>query len=143
MKKLNLPRLNEVTIAGRLTKDVELRYTPSGTATATVTIANDRSWRDNEGNWQKATNFLRVVLWTKTAEWAAENLEKGSPVIVQGRIQTRSWKTQDGENRSITEIVASRLQSLEREYDKNQETNNYNNQDQNKEEEENLDDIPF
>jgi len=142
-KKLNLPRINQVTISGRLTRDVDLRYTPSGTATTNITVANDRSWRDSDGNWQNATNFLRVVLWTKTAEWAAENLKKGSPVIVQGRIQTRSWQNQDGDNRSITEIVASRLQALERDYDPNQTPNNKQKFEENEEEENIDDDIPF
>ncbi len=145
-KKLNLPRINEVTISGRLTRDVDLRYTPSGTPTTNITVANDRSWRDSDGNWQSATNFLRVVLWTKTAEWATENLGKGSPVIVQGRMQTRSWQNKDGDNRSITEIVAYRIQPLEREYNPNQpQKSNNNNKDlKENEEEENIDDdIPF
>ncbi|MCK4358909.1 MAG: single-stranded DNA-binding protein [Candidatus Cloacimonetes bacterium] len=121
-KKLSFPRVNYVIISGRLTRDVELRYTPSGTPTANIGIASDRSYRDSDGNWQQETSFLRVVAWTRQAEWAAENLKKGSPVIIEGRIQSRNWQDKDDKPRTTVEIVASRIQRLEREFEEGEES---------------------
>ncbi|MEA2103389.1 MAG: single-stranded DNA-binding protein [Candidatus Cloacimonadota bacterium] len=120
MKKLNLPRINNVMVSGRLTRDVDLRYTPSGTPVADIGIANDRSYKDSDGNWQNDTNFFQIVAWTKTAEYAAEQLKKGSPVIVEGRLEWSKWQDNDGNKRTTIKIVASRIQRLEREYDPQQ-----------------------
>lgn len=145
-KKLSFPRVNYVIISGRLTRDVELRYTPSGTPTANIGIASDRNYRDSDGNWQQETSFLRVVAWTKQAEWAAENLKKGSPVIIEGRIRARNWQDKDDKARTTVEIVASRIQRLERELEEveegpsNSETAKEN---KSKEDEQTEDDIPF
>ena len=145
-KKLSFPRVNYVIISGRLTRDVELRYTPSGTPTANIGIASDRNYRDSDGNWQQETSFLRVVAWTKQAEWAAENLKKGSPVIVEGRIQSRNWQDKDDKPRTTVEIVASRIQRLERELEEGEEgpsNSETAKENKSKEDEQTEDDIPF
>jgi len=116
-KKLNLPKINSVIVSGRLTRDVDLRYTASGTPVATIGIANDRAYRDSDGNWQNETNFFRVTAWTKLAERASENFKKGSPVIVEGRLSWKSWQDKDDNKRTAVEIVASRILNLEREVD--------------------------
>ena len=145
-KKLSFPRVNYVIISGRLTRDVELRYTPSGTPTANIGIASDRSYRDSDGNWQQETSFLRVVAWTRQAEWAAENLKKGSPVIIEGRIQSRNWQDKDDKPRTTVEIVASRIQRLEREFEEGEEgpsNSETAKENESKEDEQKEDDIPF
>ena len=145
-KKLNLPRINYVIISGRLTRDVELRYTPSGTPTANIGIASDRGYRDSSGNWQQETSFLRVVAWTRNAEWAAENLKKGSPVIVEGRISARNWQDKDDKPRTTVEIISSRIQRLEREFEEGEESPSSPETLKEKESKENVskeDDIPF
>lgn len=145
-KKLSFPRVNYVIISGRLTRDVELRYTPSGTPTANIGIASDRSYRDSDGNWQQETSFLRVVAWTRQAEWAAENLKKGSPVIIEGRIQSRNWQDKDDKPRTTVEIVASRIQRLEREFEEGEESPSKSEtakEKESKEDEQKEDGIPF
>ena len=144
-KKLNLPRVNNVIISGRLTRDVELRYTPSGTPTANIGIANDRSYKDKDGNWQDETSFLQVVVWTRQAEWAAENLKKGSPVIIEGRIRARSWQDKDDNPRKTVEIIAYRIQNLEREVEVAEPTpeEDDSKSTENTEEEEGKDEVPF
>lgn len=114
-KKLNLPRINNVIVSGRLTRDVELRYTGSGTPVATMSIAVDRVYRDSDNNWQTDTSFFRVVAWARLAERVSETLSKGSPVIIEGTLQSRTWQDKDDNNRTSTEIVANRIQNLERE----------------------------
>lgn len=148
MKKLNLPRINHITISGRLTRDVDLRYTSSGTPVANIGIANDRPYRDSDGNWQNEVNFLQVVAWAKLAERTAEKLEKGSPVIIEGKLQSSKWEDKNGNNRTTVEINAFRIQHLEREF--NPQDGNYqdsqNNEQQNKttnREEDSDDGIPF
>ncbi len=114
-KKLNLPRINSVIVSGRLTRDVELRYTGSGTPVATMSIAVDRVYRDSDNNWQTDTSFFRVVAWARLAERSSEMLSKGSPVIIEGTLQSRTWQDKDDNNRTSIEIVANRIQHLERE----------------------------
>jgi len=137
-KKLNLPRINNVIVSGRLTRDVELRYTGSGTPVATMSIAVDRVYRDSDNNWQTDTSFFRVVAWARLAERISETLSKGSPVIIEGTLQSRTWQDKDDNNRTSTEIVANRIQNLEREA---QETEQEPKTESAKQETE--DDIPF
>ncbi len=114
-KKLNLPRINTVIVSGRLTRDVELRYTGSGTPVASMSIAVDRRYLDSDNNWQSDTSFFRIVAWARVAERASETLSKGAPVIIEGTLQSRTWKDKDDNNRTTVEIVARRVQNLERE----------------------------
>ena len=101
---------NSVTVIGNVTRDPELRFTASGQATATFGIAVNRRWMNRQTNeWQEAVSFLNVVCWREQAENAAESLHKGTRVIVTGRLEQRSWETQDGEKKSIVEIVADEV----------------------------------
>jgi single-strand DNA-binding protein len=101
-------------IIGNLGRDPEMRYTPSGQAVTQFTVATNRRWRDQQGEWQEETEWFRVVVWREAAERAAETLRKGHKVYVEGRIQTRQWEDQSGNKRYTTELVADRVSSLER-----------------------------
>jgi single-strand DNA-binding protein len=102
--------LNKVFIFGNLTRDPELRSLPSGNAVASFGMATNRVWKDQQGNKQESTEFHNVVVFGKQAEIVAQYLKKGSSVLVEGRIQTRSWDGQDGVKKYKTEIVAERIQ---------------------------------
>lgn len=94
---------NSVTLIGNLVDDPELRFTPSGVAMAKVRFAVNRRYQRN-GQWEEETSFFGGTLWRDAAENAAESLQKGTRVIVTGRLEQRSWETADGEKRSIVEI---------------------------------------
>ncbi|MFZ5802267.1 MAG: single-stranded DNA-binding protein [Candidatus Omnitrophota bacterium] len=106
--------LNKVMLMGNLTRDPELRYIPSGQAVTTFTVAVNRVYTSNAGERKEETNFIRVVAWGRNAEICNEYLKKGHLVFVEGRLQTRSWETQDGQRRSTVEIVAQNVQFLTR-----------------------------
>jgi len=103
---------NKVFLIGNLTKDPELRYTPSGMAVATFTVASNRNYSTQSGEKKQDVTFLRVVVWGKRGEVCNQYLNKGSQVFVEGRLQTRSWQGQDGTQRNTTEIVANNVQFL-------------------------------
>jgi len=107
-----MPNLNKVFLMGNLTRDPELRYVPSGTAVATFTIAANRVYMTQAGEKKEQTSFVRVVVWGRRAEVCGEYLSKGSPLFVEGRLQSRNWETQDGQKRSTIEIVADNVQFL-------------------------------
>ncbi len=101
---------NSVTLIGNITRDPELRFTPSGQPTATFGLAVNRRWQNRQTNeWEEATSFFDVVTWRELAENASESLEKGSRVIVTGRLEQRSWETPDGERRSKVEVIADEV----------------------------------
>lgn len=102
--------LNKVIIAGRVTADPQLRSTPSGQPIATMGVATNRQWTDKSGAAQESTEFHNVVVWGTTAERAAQYLQKGSLVLIEGRLQTRSWDDKQGATRRVTEIVADVVQ---------------------------------
>ena len=104
--------LNKVFLVGNLTKDPELRYTPQGTAVATLRIAVNSPFRDKSGQMQKDTCFINVVVWGQMAEASNQYLQKGRPVFVEGRLQSRSWETNDGQKRSTIDVRAERVQFL-------------------------------
>jgi len=106
--------LNRVFLIGNLTRDPELRYLPSGQAVATFTIAVNRVYNSQTGEKKEDTSFIRVVVWARRAEVCNEYLKKGSPVFVEGRLQSRSWEAQDGTKRSSIEVVANNVQFLSR-----------------------------
>ena len=114
MAELRLPNLNKVFIAGRLTRDPELRYTPSGTPVANFAVATNRRYKDQSGEWREETHFFDVVAWQRLAETCRDTLHKGSAVVVEGRLQTRSWETEQGQRRKAFEINAQRLDVLDR-----------------------------
>lgn len=106
--------LNKVLLMGNLTRDPELRYLPSGQAVTTFTLAVNRSFTANTGERKAETSFIRIVVWARRAEVCNEFLRKGSPVFVEGRLQSRSWEAQDGTKRSSIEVVANDVQFLSR-----------------------------
>lgn len=103
--------MNRVVLVGRLTKDPELRYTPSGVAVATFTLAVNRAFSNQQG--EREADFINCVVWRKPAENVANFLKKGSLAGVDGRIQTRNYEGQDGKRVYITEVVAESVQFLE------------------------------
>jgi len=98
--------LNKVLLIGNLTRDPELRYTPQGTAVCTFGLATNRTWLTEGGEKREETEFHRIVAWNKLAELCAQLLFKGRRVYIEGRLQTRTWATQDGGQKQATEIVA-------------------------------------
>ncbi|MBX3029097.1 MAG: single-stranded DNA-binding protein [Chloroflexi bacterium] len=106
--------LNKCMIIGNLGRDPEMRYTPSGQAVTQFTVATNRNYRDQQGEWQSETEWFRVVVWGQQAERTAERLRKGNKVYVEGRIQTRQWEDQTGNKRYTTELIANQVTSLER-----------------------------
>lgn len=105
--------INKVILVGNLGADPETRYMPSGGAVTNIRLATTDSWRDKQsGDQQERTEWHRVVFFSRLAEIAAEYLRKGSQVYVEGRLQTRKWQGQDGQDRYTTEIVASEMQML-------------------------------
>jgi single-strand DNA-binding protein len=106
--------LNRVMLIGNLGKDPELRYTTSGVAVATFSIATNESWKDQDGNQQERTEWHNIVAWKKLAEICAEWLKKGKKVYIEGRIQTRSYDDKNtGTKKYITEIVAENMIMLD------------------------------
>ena len=104
--------LNKVLLIGNLTRDPELRYVPSGTAVATFTVAVNRVYTSQAGEKKEEVAFIKIVVWGRRAEVCGEYLSKGSPVFVEGRLQSRSWEGQDGQKRSTTEVIADNVQFL-------------------------------
>ena len=103
--------LNRVIIVGRITQAPELRNTPSGNSVCSFSVATNRVWKSRDGGGQEtATEFHNIVAWRRLAEIAAQYLGKGSLVLVEGRLQTRSWNTPAGDKKWRTEIVADNLQ---------------------------------
>ena len=99
--------LNKVMLLGNLGKDPEVRYTASGKAMATFSLATSFQWRDQEGNDQERTEWHRVVAWGRLGEICGEYLSKGKQVFIEGRIQSRDWEDQEGNKRTTVEIVAT------------------------------------
>ena len=96
-----------VTIVGNVTRDPEMRYTPSGAAKATFGVAVSRRWQNRQSQeWEEQTSFFNVVCWREMAENVCESIGKGARVVVSGRLEQRSWETENGDKRSVVEIVA-------------------------------------
>src|SRR5258705_12112996 len=106
--------LKKVFLIGTLTKPRELRYTPSGTAVADLRLAVNRNYTTQGGEKREEVCFLTVVVWGKQAESCGEYLDKGSPILVEGRLQTREWEAKDGGKRTVIEVVAERVQFMGR-----------------------------
>lgn len=102
--------MNKVILVGRLTQDPEVRYTQSGKAVASFTIAVNRF----SGQGQKEADFIPVVAWEKLAETCGNNLTKGQRVLIEGRLQIRSYETNDGQKRRVAEVIAQTMEFLER-----------------------------
>jgi len=105
--------INKVILVGNLGKDPEIRYSANGAAIANCTLATTESWKDrNTGEKQEKTEWHRVVFFSRLAEIVGEYLKKGSQIYVEGRLQTRKWQDQSGQDRYTTEIVANEMQML-------------------------------
>ena len=104
--------VNKVILIGNLGADPETRYLPSGDAVTNIRIATTETWKDKSGEKQEHTEWHRVAFFGRLAEIAGEYLKKGSPVYVEGRLQTRKWQDKDGQERYTTEIRADRMQLL-------------------------------
>jgi len=101
---------NSITISGNITRDPEMRYTPSGVSKVTFGVAVNRSWRNQQTQeWEEQTSFFNVVAWRQLAENVGASLTKGSRVVVSGRLEQRSWETPDGDKRSKVEVVADEI----------------------------------
>lgn len=127
---------NKAVLIGRLTRDPESRALPSGQPVTSFGMATDRFFSDKNGQKQQQTDFHNIVLFGKLAEIASKYLNKGSLVLIEGRLRTRSWKDSSGNNRSRTEIIAERLQMGPKSAGKQ------NFQNQNQEKETSKEDIP-
>lgn len=105
--------LNKVLLIGNLTRDPELRYTPSGAAVCTFGVATNRYYTASDGEKKEETEFIKIVSWNKLAELCSQLLAKGRKVYVEGRMQTRSWETPDGQSRQTTEVVIDDMRILD------------------------------
>ena len=105
--------INKVIIVGNLGQDPETRYMPSGAAVTNFTVATNESWKDKQtGEQKERTEWHRVAMFNRLAEIAAEYLRKGSQVYIEGKLRTRKWQGQDGQDRYTTEIIADEMQML-------------------------------
>ena len=105
--------INKVILVGHIGNKPEIRYTPSGTAACSFSIATNETWIDNEKEKQERTEWHNLIAWAKLADFVAEYIQKGQLVYVEGKLQTRSWTDKDKINRKITEIVCSSITPLE------------------------------
>lgn len=101
--------LNKVQLIGRLTRDVDVRQTPSGQSVVTITIVTNHGWTDGGGTRQEKAEFTDVVAWGKLAEIMGQYCRKGSRIYIEGRLQTRSWDTPDGQKKFRTEVIANEM----------------------------------
>jgi len=107
-----MANFNKVLLIGNLTKDPELRYTPQGTAVVNLRLAVNRRFRDKNQELKEETCFVTAVVWNKQAETCNQYLHKGSPLLVEGRLQSRSWEDNSGQKRNVIEVRAERVQFL-------------------------------
>jgi len=113
--------LNKVLLIGNLGKDPEVRYTASGTAVASFSLATSEKFKNKDGEWEERTEWHNVTLWGRLAEIAGEYLGKGKTVYIEGRLQTRKWQDKDGKDRYTSEIVGEKMQMLSRKDGSNHE----------------------
>ena len=104
--------VNECTLIGNLCGDPEIKYTASGTAVANFSLATSRKWKNKSGEMQEDTQFHRIVVWDKAAEFCGNYLKKGNRAYVKGRIEYRPWEDKDGNKRTSTAIVVAEIKSL-------------------------------
>ena len=106
--------INKVILVGHIGNKPEGRYTPSGTSTASFSVATNESWIDSDNAKQERTEWHNIVAWSKLADFVTEYLDKGHLVYLEGIIKTRSWKDKNNEVKKITEIIANQVVSLEK-----------------------------
>lgn len=114
MSDLRMPDVNSVTLVGRLTRDPELKYLNTGSAVCKLGLAVSRRYRTKTGEQQEETLFINVDTWNKSAEWCGENLKKGRPVLVEGRLKSDEWEDRTtGQKRTSISVYATRVQTLD------------------------------
>jgi len=118
--------LNKVYLIGNLTQDPELKSLPSGSAVATFSIATNRTWSDKQGQKQESTEYHNIVSYGKQAEIITQYLKKGSLMMIEGRLQTRSWEAQDGQKKYRTEIIIDNFQMGPKGSGSGNSSNSYN-----------------
>ncbi len=104
--------VNKVILVGNLGTDPEVRYMPNGNAVANLSLATSESWKDQQGQMQERTEWHRLTMYRRLAEVAGEYLKKGSQIYVEGKLQTRKWQDQQGQDRYTTEIIVDQMQML-------------------------------
>ena len=114
MGDLKLVRINRVQLSGRVTRDLITRYAPGGTPVVTFSLAFNRWVKNEDGSWKEIPSFINILASGRLAERCGEHLHKGSPVYLEGRLQSRKYKTRDGKSQSVIEIRAEAIQFLER-----------------------------
>lgn len=124
MSKLKMPEINCVMIAGNLTRDPFFRTTVNNTPVVNFTIASNRKFKDSTNQWQEDVCYVGIVAWNKLAESCRNRLKKGSAVLVEGELQNKSWKTDDGIGKSVIEVKAKRVQFLNKNPKNPSETEN-------------------
>lgn len=112
MADLKMPEINNAIVAGNLTKDPVFRQTSNNTPVVNFHIAANRRYKDSSNQWQEDVCYVGVVAWNKLADSCRDRLKKGSAVLIDGELQSRTFKTEDGKNRTIVEIKAKRIQFL-------------------------------
>ncbi|MFP6581386.1 MAG: single-stranded DNA-binding protein [Candidatus Hydrogenedentota bacterium] len=112
MADLRMPDLNKVQLAGRLTRDPELKYIASGTALCKLGMAVSRKYKTKTGDMKEETLFMNVTVWGQAAEWIGDKMKKGQPVLVEGRLTSNEWEDKNGQKRTTIEVNADRVQSL-------------------------------
>ncbi len=127
MADLKMPEINYVIIAGNLTKDPVFRQTTNNTPVVNFSIASNRKYKDSSNQWQEDVCYVGIVAWNKLAESCRDRLQKGSAVLVDGELQSRNWKSDDGHNRSIVEIKARRIQFLNKKLKVDNSNNGFDN----------------
>lgn len=108
-----MPNLNKVFLMGNLTRDPEMRYTPSNTAVVDFGLAVNRTWRNQQGEQQEETTFVDCTAFARTAEVINQYLQKGRPLFIEGRLRLERWQAQDGTNRSKLSVVVDRFEFLD------------------------------
>jgi single-strand DNA-binding protein len=106
--------LNKVMIIGNVGRDPEMRFTANGSAVTTFSVAANRRYAKQDGEWAEETEWFNIVTWNQLAERCSQNIQKGSRVYVEGRLQTRSWDGQDGQRHYRTEVIANTVSSQDR-----------------------------
>ncbi|ABG38680.1 single-strand binding protein [Paraglaciecola sp. T6c] len=104
--------VNKVILVGNLGQDPEVRYMPNGNAVANLSIATSESWKDQQGQMQERTEWHRLTMYRRLAEVAGEYLRKGSQIYVEGKLQTRKWQDQQGQDKYTTEVIVDQMQML-------------------------------
>lgn len=133
--------MNKVMLIGRLTRDPELKYTSTGRAVSTFILAVDRDFTNQQG--EREADFIPIVAWNKLAETIAHNLSKGRLIAVEGRLQVRNYEDKDGVRRYVTEVIADKMQFLDKKQNNDREEHEENDTLREVNFDEDLDGVPF